>query len=373
MTTLLDIFEQKQQTGGLTPDADQRRTLEGLESLRLALAGYDPARKTGWLFRKRPAAPKGFYLYGGVGRGKSMVMDMFFAAAPVKAKRRVHFHAFMLEVHDFLHDLRSNRAALRAGKKAEQESVDGDLITVADKIAAEATLLCFDEFQVKDVADAMILGRLFTALFERGVVFVITSNIAPDELYLDGLQRDRFLPFIALLKEKLNVFHFTGATDYRLRRLRELKVYFWPHDRDAAEQLDGIFKAVAGSDEARSLDIDVKGRKIHVTKAAGRVAAFTFAELCETSKSALDYLELVKNYSVFVVYNVPKLDDNRRDATTRFITFIDTVYDNHAHVALSAAAAPADLYRGDFHAKAFERTASRLVEMQSREYRETGK
>jgi len=365
MASLLDIFEQKQQTGGLSPDADQRRALEGLEGLRQALAGYDPKRKTGWLFRKSAPAPRGFYLHGGVGRGKSMVMDMFFAAAPAQKKRRVHFHAFMLEVHDFLHELRSNRK--------EQESVDGDLIAVADKIAGDAMLLCFDEFQVKDVADAMILGRLFTALFERGVVFVITSNIAPDELYLDGLQRDRFLPFIALLKERLNVFHFTGGTDYRLRRLRELKVYFWPHDRDAAQQLYGIFKAVAGSDEVRAVDIDVKGRKIHVPKAAGRVAAFTFAELCETPKSALDFLELVKRYTVFVLSDVPKLDDNRRDAVTRFITFIDTVYDNHALIVLSAAAPPAELYRGDFNAKAFERTASRLVEMQSREYRETGK
>lgn len=366
MAALLDIFEQKQQSGGLTPDADQKRAVAGLERLCAALENYDPAKKTGWLFKKKPVAPKGFYLYGGVGRGKSMVMDMFFAAAPVAKKRRVHFHAFMLEVHDFLHELRTTR-------KGEQDRIDGDLIAVADHIAAQATLLCFDEFQVKDVADAMILGRLFTALFERGVVFVITTNIAPDDLYLDGLQRDRFLPFIALLKEKLNVLHFTGGTDYRLRRLRELKVYFWPHDRDAAEQLDNIFTAVAGSDEAREADIDVKGRKIHVPRAAGRVASFTFAELCETNKSALDYLELVKRYSVFVVYNVPRLDDNRRDAATRFITFIDTVYDNHAHLAMSAAAAPEALYKGDFHAKTFARTASRLVEMQSREYKETGK
>jgi cell division protein ZapE len=366
MASLLDIFEQKQQSGGLSPDADQRRAVEGLEALRQALETYDPSKKTGWLFKKPPVPPRGFYLYGGVGRGKSMVMDMFFAAAPVPKKRRVHFHAFMLEVHDFLHELRTTR-------KGEQDRIDGDLIAAADHIASQATLLCFDEFQVKDVADAMILGRLFTALLERGVVFVITTNIAPDDLYLDGLQRDRFLPFIALLKEKLNVLHFTGGTDYRLRRLRELKVYFWPHDRDAAQQLDDIFKAVAGSDDAGPRDIEVKGRKIHVPKAAGRVAALTFAELCESNKSALDYLEMVKHFSVFIVYNVPKLDDNRRDAATRFITFIDTVYDNHAHVAISAAAPPAELYHGEFHSKTFARTASRLVEMQSREYRETGK
>ena len=365
MTTVLDIYERKLAAGELKPDADQRRALEALDGLSRALQDYVPQKKkTGFFSRRTPDPPKGFYFYGGVGRGKSMVMDLFFANAPLEKKRRVHFHAFMLEVHDFLFTLRSNRT------KSETDRIDGDLILAADKIAQDAALLCFDEFQVKDVADAMIIGRLFTALFDRGVVVVMTSNIAPDDLYADGLQRDRFIPFINLLKERLNVVSFTGDTDYRLQRLRELKVYFWPHDADAHREMQGIFKTIAGSDGGGPLDISVKGRVIHVPQAGPRVAAFTFAELCETPKSALDYLELVRRFHVFIVENVPRLDDRRRDAVTRFITLIDTLYDNHARIVMSAAAPPAELYRGDENAKTFERTVSRLMEMQSREYRE---
>lgn len=364
MTTLLDIYEKKLAAGELSHDPDQRHAIAALEDLRGALEGYRPGRKTGFFFKRAAESPKGFYLHGGVGRGKSMVMDLFFAAAPIDKKRRVHFHAFMLEVHEYLFNLRSSRA------KGETDRIDGDLLMAADKIASGAELLCFDEFQVKDVADAMILGRLFTALFERGVVTVMTSNIAPDDLYADGLQRDRFIPFINLLKEKLTVMPFTGVVDYRLRRLRELKVYFWPHDADAHRELQGIFAAIAGSDPGAPVDISIKGRIIHVPRAGPRVAAFTFAELCETPKSALDYLELAKRYSVFIVENVPRLDDARRDAVTRFITLIDTLYDSHAKIVISAAAPPAELYRGDDNKQTFERTVSRLMEMQSREYRE---
>lgn len=363
METLPDIYEEKIRKGEVSADGDQRHALGALEALRKSLAGYRPGMRAGFL-RRKVSAPKGFYLHGGVGRGKSMVMDLFFAAAPVEKKRRVHFHAFMLEVHDFLHALRSSRA------KGEKDRIDGDLIAAAKKIAAEATLLCFDEFQVKDVADAMILGRLFTALFDQGVVVVMTSNIAPDQLYEGGLQRDRFLPFIRLLKERLNVVAFTGETDYRMRRLRDLNVYFWPHDADARRQMEEIFTTIAGSDKGAPVDIPVKGRIIHVPHAAKRIARFTFAEICETPKSALDYLELARRYSVFVVEDVPRLDDARRDAVNRFVTLIDTLYDNRAKIVMSAAAPPPAIYEGEENARVFERTVSRLIEMQSREYRE---
>ena len=357
------LYEEKLAAGELQHDADQARAARELEKLRQALA----KAKSPGLWRKMlgrgaaPTAPKGYYFHGGVGRGKSMLMDLFFGAVGIRKKRRVHFHAFMLEVHDFLHARRTARSA--------HDRIDSDLIACADKIAAEARLLCFDEFQVRDVADAMILGRLFTALFERGVVIVMTSNLAPDELYADGLQRDRFLPFIALLKRKLHVFHFSGDTDYRLNRLREGKLYFSPHDAEAARALDKIFKVIADGEEGAPQDIHVKGRVIHVPRAVREVAEFTFAELCEQPKSALDYLELVKRFRVFIVRDVPLLTDQRRDATTRFITLVDALYDHHARLVMSAAAPPGQLYRGEDNAKTFERTVSRLMEMQSREYR----
>jgi cell division protein ZapE len=363
MATFLEIYEQKLASGLLAPDADQRRAAAALDALRKSLEA--PVQKTGWrLFKKPAAAPKGLYLHGGVGRGKSMLMDLFFASVHIEKKRRVHFHAFMLEVHDFLH----NRRAARA--KGEKEHIDSDLLAAAGKIASEAKLLCFDEFQVKDVADAMILGRLFTALFDRGVTCVVTSNIAPDDLYADGLQRDRFLPFIALLKQKLDIVHFTGGTDYRLRRIAGQKVYFWPSDRDAHQALDGIFRTLADEEAGEPLSFTVKSRTISVPRAAKGVASFSFAELCEQPKSALDYLELAKRFRVFIVENIPKLDDARRDAVLRFVTLVDTLYDHHAFLAVSAAAPPEQLYAGTEHAGVFGRTVSRLMEMQSREYRD---
>lgn len=359
MMNLLKIYEEKIQSGALAPDDAQRRALGILDELRPAL----DVRKKGvkrLLAKKTPPRIQGAYFYGGVGRGKSMVMDLFFSAAPLKEKRRVHFHAFMLEVHDFLHQRRREKKV--AGR------IDSDLMAVADHIAKTAKLLCFDEFQVKDVADAMILGRLFTALFDHGVTVVMTSNIAPDDLYAGGLQRDRFLPFIVLLKEKMKVFHFEGAVDYRLQRIAGRKVYFWPHDADAQESLEGIFSGFADGHVPEPLDLSVKGRIIHVPRALREAAFFSFAELCDEARSAVDYLELTRHFRVFVIAGVPKMDDMKRNAVLRFITLIDTLYDQGARVVISAAAPPEDLYTGGEHAEVFRRTVSRLMEMQSRTY-----
>ena len=344
-------------------DADQVRAVQALEKLRQALVQRRTPRAWLKILGKTAAksAPKGYYFHGGVGRGKSMLMDLFFNAVAPGKKRRVHFHAFMLEVHDFLHAQRTSGRA--------RDRIDSDLLACADQIAAGAQLLCFDEFQVKDVADAMILGRLFTALFARGVVIVMTSNTAPDDLYADGLQRDRFLPFIDLLKKKLHVFHFSGDIDYRLNRLREGRVYFCPHDDAAERELERIFRVVSDGDAGEPLEIAVKGRVIHVPRAVREVAEFTFAELCEQPKSALDYLELVKRFRVFIVKDVPQLTDQKRDAAMRFVTLVDLLYDHQARLVMSAAAPPDQLYRGADHAGIFERTVSRLIEMQSREYR----
>lgn len=361
-TSLREIYDAKVAEGALKPDAGQLRAVDALAALQTALETGGSGG--GWFsfLRKPEAPPRGLYLYGGVGRGKSMVMDLFFAALGIEKKRRVHFHAFMLEVHDFLHDRRTAR------KKGEGDAIDGDLIACADKIAGEAKALCFDEFQVKDVADAMILGRLFTALFDRGVAVVITSNIAPGDLYENGLQRDRFIPFINLLKEKTDIVEFGGDRDYRLDRLRGLQVYFWPDDADARAELDRIFRTVADGHAGDSVNIEVKGRVIHVPRAAKEVCAFTFEELCEEAKSAVDYLELARHFRVFVLEGVPVMNDNKRNAVVRFITLIDTLYDHKARIAISAAAPPDRLYTGEDSASAFPRTVSRLMEMQSKEY-----
>jgi cell division protein ZapE len=361
MATVKEIHQQKIARGEIAPDPVQERVAQALSALQHALENPPPARFS--LFRQKPAAPRGFYLWGGVGRGKSMMMDMFFSATGIRRKRRAHFHAFMLEIHDALHEMRTKR------RRGEGGNLDGDLMACADKIAAEARLLCLDEFQVRDVADAMILGRLFAALFARGVCVVMTSNIPPDLLYENGLQRDRFLPFIRLLKERLDVVEFAGGQDYRLERLRDLQVYFWPDDEDARRELDRIFRVVADGDAGSPVEIEARGRVIEVPRAARDVCAFSFAELCERPKSAVDYLALVRRFHVFIVEGVPVMTDSDRNALLRFVTLIDTLYDHHARIALSAAAPPARLYAGGQHEGVFARTVSRLMEMQSREYR----
>ncbi|MBT3552279.1 MAG: cell division protein ZapE [Rhodospirillaceae bacterium] len=350
--------------GALKPDPAQELLAEKLQSLHRALAGYTPtAGGAGWkerfgLARRREDAPLGLYIYGGVGGGKSMLMDLFYESVAVAHKRRVHFHEFLQDVHGRFGKFRAAKSAGDAGDP---------IPSVADQIAAEAWLLCFDELQVANIVDAMILGRLFEALFERGVVMVATSNRPPHDLYKDGLQREKFLPFIDLISEKLDILQLASGADYRLQRMRNMRVYCQPADDAAAAALTEYFAELTGGHAPVVENVEVKGR-VHAVPAAGGVARMDFADLCQKPLGAADYLELAERYHTLILDCIPEMGDTEAAAARRFVTLIDALYENKVKLICSADAPPERLYVDGEGAFEFERLVSRLMEMQSVEY-----
>jgi cell division protein ZapE len=334
-------------------DPSQQAALARLVSLQDAFADFVRARRS--LLRRwfnPPIPPHGVYLWGGVGRGKSFLMDAFYAAVPLRRKTRVHFHAFMKGVHDELRSLK--------------HAVD-PLDTVAARIARRYRLVCFDEFHVSDVADAMILGRLLTALFRRGVVFVMTSNYHPDDLYPNGLQRERLLPTIALLRQWLDVIEIDGGTDYRLRELEQVSCYYVAAPGAADAELAAVFDRMRpGPDEDPRITIEA--RSLKTKRRAGGVVWFSFATLCEGPRSQLDYLELARRFAVVIVSDVPRLSADMGNAARRFTWLVDVLYDHRVKLLLSAAVPAAELYLEGPNSQDFARTVSRLIEMRTREY-----
>jgi cell division protein ZapE len=356
--------------GQVQADPVQEKIVLRLQAVheQLAAVAVEPP-KPGLLARlglvsapKPPQGPHGLYIWGPVGRGKSMLMDLFFDDAPVARKRRVHFHEFMLEVHDRLHRRREELAAKGAPPEADT------IVPIAKEIARETRLLCFDEFQVTNIADAMILGRLFETLFDEGVTVVATSNRAPDDLYNNGLQRDRFLPFIDLLKQRLEILELGGGHDYRMDRLRELDVYLTPPGASANAKLDEAFRALAGGADGEPRVLRTQGRDVDVPRAAPGVAMAHYLDWCAKPMGAADFLCIADHFHTVIVADVPKMGPDSQDKAARFVTMIDTFYEKKVKFICSAAAPPDKLYVEGDGAFEFQRTVSRLMEMQSPEY-----
>jgi cell division protein ZapE len=362
---LQQLYRQQVLERGFRADVAQEAAVAALNNLRERLIRANgngtasaltsgPLKLLSKLSRRRaPTVEKGLYLWGGVGRGKTWLMDLFFQSLPFEAKRRRHFHRFMHDVHSELKQLGNRESPL------EQ---------VADNIARESRVLCFDEFFVSDIADAMILGTLLDGLFRRGVALVATSNVPPKDLYKDGLQRVRFLPAIKLLEQHTVVMNVDGGTDYRLRQLTQAGTYIDSNDPQATARLDALFAELSDSATCTGGTIEVEGRPIPVVKESENVIWFEFEALCEGPRSQDDYIEIAREYQSVIVSQVPQLTATRENAARRFIALIDELYDRHVNLIVSAAAPPDGIYKGERLTFEFQRTVSRLIEMQSEEY-----
>ena len=364
----LAIYHRNIKKGLLHADTEQEKAMRALDRLYFELI-EDHGEQIGiiehiknLIHRKNKEYIKGVYMYGGVGRGKSMLMDVLYGCLPHDMdKRRVHFHEFMIDVHDYFHSRREDDDFL--------SDVDGLIPSLATLIHARSKVLCFDEFHVTDITDAMILGRLFRALFDLGVVVVATSNWAPDDLYKDGLQRERFLPFIDLFKERMEVVHLDSEIDYRAQFLQEDGTYFMPLSPAPRGKVDDVFKKITNGARTHRDILKVKGRNIIVSQATDDgVARVSFAQMCENPHGAEDYIKIAQSYHTVFLENIPVLGYDRRNEAKRLMTFIDALYEAGTKVIISADAPADELYRGKDHEFEFERTVSRLLEMQSAEY-----
>ncbi len=354
--------------GQIERDPAQEAAVKRLDVLCEELAEHRLARKSsalGWLFgaRKATADPKGLYIWGPVGRGKTMLMDLFFDTVVVQRKRRAHFHSFMADVHGRVH-------AWRQKKKAGEVKGDDPIAPIADALSEEAWLLCFDEFAVTDIADAMILGRLFQALFARRVVVVATSNVEPGDLYRDGLNRALFVPFIQMIRDRMDVFRLESRTDFRLEKLSASDLWFTPAGENATAQLQRIFTALTGVPQGAPSTVRVFGRDVPIPEAAHNVARCHYDDLCGKPLGATDFVEIARVFHTLVLDAIPVLDPARKNEVKRFIVLIDALYDHKVKLVAAAAAPPQAIYAGTEGHEAFEfdRTVSRLIEMQSQEY-----
>lgn len=364
-TSLRTAYRERLAQREIRPDVAQAAAVDALSRLE---ADLDAAGEPGFsFFGRKPKSQRGVYLWGPVGRGKSMVMDLFFDSAPVAKKRRIHFHAFMAEVHADIDAWRKGDATARKARFGQSKG-DDPVAPTAERIAGEARLLCFDELQVTDIADAMILGRLFEALFARGVTLVATSNRPPEDLYKDGLNRQLFLPFIDMLKSAMDIVAVRGPVDFRLDRLRASRTWLTPNDKASQGEFERLWADMLDGAPEVGATLEVLGRKMRLPRAVGGLARSSFSSLCQQALGPQDYLAIAERFHTLFLEDVPRLTPARRDAARRFNTLVDALYEADVKLVALAEAEPEQLYPEGEGAFEFERTVSRLQEMRSADY-----